>query len=410
MSSLSSVFDPVASSSGDLSFSVASSFEATGLSQSTWDDFVRAAGGDFYSSYDWCRLWWSRYGVKRKLAIFVFRCNETIVAILPFFIEPIGMRPFAARVAKVVGSDSALALSTPVIRADVANQVLPQVMKSLFSKFKCDAVSIGPVSATWASLSALRESAQADGCSLVRDVESGSHTIFNVPHSIEDYFSSLSKKKRAHLRRQVRELEKDHKVCHSVIRDVAEIEREFATFQLLHAQQWNEQGKLGHFEDWPGAVQFNCDLVQRLGADRKAVLLKMTADQETISYDYGFIFGDTFHWRLSARLTGQKWDEYGLGTIGILEKFKMAVAERLKNIEAGIGHYDYKLQWGAEEFEVRHLLVGSTAPLARARIKLMIWSADLLHLLYYRSWFLRIAPKLPLKRRPLWRWWIRSRI
>ena len=389
---------------------IASSFEATGLSQSGWDDFIRSAGGDFYQSYDWCRLWWSHYGTKRKLAIFVFRRDETVVAILPFFIDRIGLRPFSTRIAKLVGADSALALSTPVIREDVANRVLPHVMKSLFGEFKCDAVSIGPVSGTWASLSAFRESAQGDGYSLVRDVESGCHTMFKVPPSADDYFSSLSKKKRAHLRRQIRELEKDHTVCYSVIRDSAQIEREFANFQLLHAQQWNEQGKLGHFGDWPGAVPFNLELIQRVGANGKAVLLKTTADQEPISYDYGFIFGDTFHWRLSARCTGQKWDEYGLGTIGILEKLKMAMVEGLQKIEAGIGHYDYKLQWGAEEFKLRNLLVSSATPLARARIKLLIWSADLLHLLYYRIWFLRIAPKLPLKRRPLWRRWIRTRI
>jgi hypothetical protein len=55
------------------------------------------------------------------------------------------------------------------------------------------------------------------------------------------------------------------------------------------------------------------------------------------------------------------------------------------------------------------LIVGGTTR-ARAKTRLLNRWSDLLHLLYYRIWFSRIAPHLPLPRRPLWRIWMRSHL
>jgi hypothetical protein len=43
----------------------------------------------------------------------------------------------------------------------------------------------------------------------------------------------------------------------------------------------------------------------------------------------------------------------------------------------------------------------------RARATLAL--GDLLNLAYYKVWFQRVAPRLPLKRGPLWRSWVRRR-
>jgi len=39
----------------------------------------------------------------------------------------------------------------------------------------------------------------------------------------------------------------------------------------------------------------------------------------------------------------------------------------------------------------------------------MLAYADLLHLAYYRVWYIRVAPRLRVLSRPLWRSWIRRR-
>ena len=45
-------------------------------------------------------------------------------------------------------------------------------------------------------------------------------------------------------------------------------------------------------------------------------------------------------------------------------------------------------------------------------MRLLLWWSDQLHLLYYRIWFLKLAPRVARFRgpRPLWRSWIRSQV
>jgi hypothetical protein len=81
-------------------------------------------------------------------------------------------------------------------------------------------------------------------------------------------------------------------------------------------------------------------------------------------------------------------------------------------IEAGRGGYDYKLSYGGRNVPVQRLLFYPAKQVWRARL-LLAWS-DLLHLLYYRIWFLRLAPRMRrwfgLRPRPLWWLWIKSRV
>jgi hypothetical protein len=79
-------------------------------------------------------------------------------------------------------------------------------------------------------------------------------------------------------------------------------------------------------------------------------------------------------------------------------------------VEGGPGHYEYKLRLGAEEHPLRRVVISRRSALSRWRSALLLRWADLLHLLYYRGWFLKLAPRLGRSGRPLWGWWIRSRV
>lgn len=83
-------------------------------------------------------------------------------------------------------------------------------------------------------------------------------------------------------------------------------------------------------------------------------------------------------------------------------------------IEGGRGHYDYKLACGGVSVPVWRLLLFPDRPLARLRLRWLVGWSDLLNLLYYRIWFLKLAPRLQRRfgrrPRPLWRSWIRSRV
>ena len=84
--------------------------------------------------------------------------------------------------------------------------------------------------------------------------------------------------------------------------------------------------------------------------------------------------------------------------------------ENVRSIEAGPGHYEYKVKHGATEYPLRRLVVCRNRSVCRLKTSALIVWSEVLHFFYYRIWFIKIAPRLGLHPRPLWRAWIRTRL
>jgi hypothetical protein len=91
----------------------------------------------------------------------------------------------------------------------------------------------------------------------------------------------------------------------------------------------------------------------------------------------------------------------------------MAIGEGVRRVEAGMGHYDYKLQLGGREHNLRSVLLVANRRGSGIRARYLMSLAGALHAVYYKLWVLRIAPHLSprlWRRRPLWKCWIRTRL
>ncbi len=206
------------------------------------------------------------------------------------------------------------------------------------------------------------------------------------------------------------QLTKEFEVKLNVISDLAQAQVEFKKFMQMHRLQWQAKGKLGHFADWPRGADFNAALIQAQARLGRLRLMQLVVNGEAVFYVYGYSFGDCYHARLSARATGVKWDRCGLGRIGMLKMIEQAISEGIHRIEAGTGHYDYMVQLGGIEQPMCCVLIARNQLASRLRARILFRAAHLLHLLYFRIWFNRLAPMLPLSRRPLWKSWIRLRL
>ena len=197
-----------------------------------------------------------------------------------------------------------------------------------------------------------------------------------------------------------------------VIQEASAAVTEFSQFIEMHTEQWTAENKLGHFNDWPLGVEFNTELIVRLKQAQRGrlALIRLFADGKVVSYQLCFSFGNRWYWRLPARIVGPDWDKFALGRIGLIKEIEMAITEGVQEIEAGAGHYDYKIKLGGEEHPLYSLLVARKSQFSRWRVLLFLRLSNILHFCYYKVWFNRLAPKLPLKRRPLWNLWIRTRL
>lgn len=392
---------------------VETSFDDCASVAAEWDQLVLKVGGDIYMTYDWCRIWWKHYGTDRQLAIYLIRDQDhSLIGVLPVCIERAWLGPVSLRVGKLVGSDSSLTLCQPIVEDTRAVDAFTHVLRDLLSRRCCDAVSLGPLSDRYEALPTLRSACVrlCDVGFIARDIPEGVHVRFTLPPTFDAYLTSIGKRQRGNYRRQLRQLEKGRLLRNEVFSVPERLIPAFRAMRTLHAAQWRAVGKQGHFGDWPDSIAFNEELLTCLGQLGRARCQHITVDGQLICAQYCYVFGQTNYWRLPARAVGRSWDSLGVGTIGLVKQIEQAIGEGLGVVEAGIGSYDYKIQFGGESVPLRALLVVAQRRGSRLRAKWFVWAAELLDLLYYRLWFKRIAPRLSLRRAPLWRCWIRSRI
>lgn len=391
--------------------SVATTFESAGMSRETWDDLVLDAGGDIYTSYDWCCIWWRHYGSNRNLRIFTLHEDRRLVGIVPMFIERIRIGPCAIRIAKPVGSDFAMDVFGFSALAESMDLVCHEVVSYLLTVDRCDAVWSGFVPAAHSAPGALRRLAEAGGpVALARDANANVLTAFDLPGDFNDYVPALSKAARQNVRRQLSLLNKAGEVTQTVVRRPTDCAAEFTAFSCMHTTQWEAEGLPGHFNDWPGSAAFNADLMQRFAALGRLRMVHLRLQQKLVASQYAFTFGPKGYWRLAARAIDKELARYGLGVLGLIQLLEQMCSEGITQVEGGYGRYPYKLQYGATEHEVISLLLSSTRPFARLRTRIFVVQSAAINLAYYRIWRLRIAPRLGYRSGPLWRHWIRCRM
>ena len=376
-----------------------------------WDALVEQTGGDIYFTYDWCCTWWRYYGRGRQLCILSFWEEARLVSLLPLIVERLRVGPVPVRLAKLLGSDSTTVVLNPPVMPEHAQGVYTTALQQMLGEGRCEAVWFGPLAGDRPHRAELREACRACGptVQIIRDRDVGVHTIFRLPDTFEQYLAGLDKSQRGNYRRDRRNLDKQFPLRLESIDDPAQIEGEFDRFLALHEAQWRSQGMLGHFGDWPDSAAFNRDLLTAMAPQGRLRLERLMAGTEVAAYDFSFRLGERLYWRLPARRTGEPWERSGLGRVALVERIEAAIGAGIRQVEGGSGHYDYKVRLGATEYPLGSMLIAGVG-IAGMKARLLCRWGDLLHRWYYQAWFSRIAPRLPVRRRPLWRTWIRSHL
>ena len=388
------------------------SFDAARAIEPEWNDLVTRLDGSLYATFSWCEVWWRHYGVGRGLFLFAVRRGDELVGLLPLFVDrlrlPIGIG--RAKVAKFVGADSTLAVTEPLVDAETATDAFELILRELFETEQVDMLHVA-CSGALPHLDALRQSATDLGgvVESARDREADSHTVFEMREGFESYMKSLSSHQRSNYRRKLKKLDGAFRFEVDVVHDPMDLESEFASFIEMHQAQWKGIGKLGHFDDWPASRMFSWDLVRTFARTGGVRLVRLLADGHVVAYYWCFTVNRTYYWRLSARLVGAEWDSFALGRVGVVQMMQVAAGEGVTAIEAGVGSYGYKENLNATSYPLYSIVLQRRGIAAWLRARLTLAYADILNLLYYRIWFIRLAPHVGFRSKPLWRSWIRRR-
>lgn len=389
------------------------SFEELAPLREQWDALAASAGSGIFLTFDWCRIWWKYYGRNRHLRVWVFQKGTDLIGIVPLFLERIWIGPVSVRAVRLVGSDHTLAqFSLPIVTDHLA-EVGDGLAESLLRE-KWDILHIGPIAGLYRHCGALAEALrQAFGstCSISWR-QKLVQTYYFVAETWEAHLASLSKNGRKHVRRSLRELER---VMQDQPGDLAtdlatmqNVDERFRAFVDMHQELWKKKGRPGHFGDWPDSFGFHREIAHaQLECDRLR-LMRIGWGQRELAYEYTYQFGGKYFAFLSARDDSDDLAHVGIGSVMFSELLKGAIRENVRYIDDMEAKYDYKLRLGGKLLPMTDIYVVRESVLCHARARAFGLLSKLLHLGYCRIWYMRIAPKLPLRRRPLWRSWIRS--
>ncbi len=389
------------------------SFEELAALQPRWDELAESAGTGIFLTYDWCRIWWKYYGKNRDLRVWVFQRGTDLVGILPLFLEQIRLGPVCVRAAKLVGSDHTLAqFSLPIAREHIA-----EVAEALFEpllKEAWDVIHIGPLAGLYEHYDVLREALQrtlGDECGITYK-EKQVQTYFFVADTWEGYLATLTKNARRSIRRKYKALKQVMQSrpgnLTSDFATLQDVDEMFRGFVHMHQKHWKKKGRPGHFGDWPDSFDFHEEMVRAQLPHDRLRLMKIHWGQDCLAYEYAYKFGDKYFAFLNARTDSQDVADVSVGTIVFAEQMKKAISENVRYIDDMRAKYDYKMRLGGRLFPMRDIYILRKQPLRLARVHIFKLLSRFLHLCYYRIWYIRVAPRLPLPRRALWRIWIRS--
>lgn len=381
--------------------------------QQEWDDFVESVGGEIFLTYDWCRIWWKYYGEKRDLRVFVFRSGNELAGIIPLFFETIWLGPVYTKAAKIVGSDFTIAqFSLPIHNKHIKGVI--QMFFELLSEHDWDILHIGPIAGLYKHYDDLKIAFEKSfGYShFIGSENKGVQTFFKLTDTWDEYLATLDRKERSKIRRHYRLAYKaaEDKTA-SVVANCAttdDIGETFTGFVQMHQEHWQKLGKLGHFGDWHSAQSFHYELAKAQLKQNRLRLIQIELGDWCLGYKYGYIFGDNYFDFLDARSDRKELANVGLGRIVYSEMIKKAIQEKAKWIDSMRGKYKHKLEMGGQLFPTRNLYVVPKRWATVVRVRLFRLFAYLLNFFYYRIWYHKVAPKLPLKRKGLWKIWIRT--
>ncbi len=379
--------------------------------QGEWQALAKRRQADIYLMPEWFDLWWEHFGDGRQLACLVARRGGALAGLVPFCIDKIRIGPLALRVARLAGTDPHCIVFHLPVEADVEAEVMAACLDHLFGQLHCDLISFTPASDLSGLIPLVRSACSDRTAFAVTGQSLGSHVVFDLPESFDQYLGGLSKKRRGQFRRDLKELRDIYGMESSrVFPDAGE----FADFALFHTRQWQASGRNGHFHDWPGSTDFYSALAERMAEAGHVQLHKLTGRTGPLAAQFALVSGRTCFWRLPARTLDAEAERLSIGKVGLVLMIERLISDGISRIEAGRGEYDYKLVYGGTDIPVHRLAVSRATRMAGLRLRLLLAWAGLLDLLYYRIWFLKLAPRLRrltgARPRPLWRVWIRTRL
>ncbi|WP_417462991.1 GNAT family N-acetyltransferase [Kordiimonas sp.] len=370
---------------------------------------------DIYFHPLWVSNWWKHFGSGRSFLAYVVRENGRLVAVLPFYMELTPPKILNLRLARLCGPIHYFAVFRLPIDECLTSQVLELVLNTFAANkqahFLCFQ-SLSESGEAWPELLGAERLLPA-GFAIIQE-KLDDHTLIPMQSSFEKFLSGLSRKRRVKYRKAKDYLEQSLGISTKYLSGI-EAEAFLPKFVHMHSEQWLRNGNAGHFSDWPLSMEFYRNVLRDFGPEEKGrFYVQYNAEGRILAAQFCFVHAGNCVALLTARDMSAEVRQLGIGFYAQMERIQTLIEEGVCRIDSGTGLYDHKLSLNAEMTSLHRILINRNDWLTLLRLRLVLRWADLLDLLYYRVWFIKLAPRwrrlTGAKPKPLWQAWIKTRL
>lgn len=339
-----------------------------------WEALVEKAGGSVFQSFYWLNAWWKHYGSDRELHIILFKDNDKLVGIAPFYYDVSGIFGVEiARFLRFIGStvpegntqgafinysvsDYLDVIVDPEYEQHVVDCLLAELEQIENNYSKVILQETTPASWIRRNLLTSLENThwrytlhECNKCPVLYIDEE------NREENLQAFINSSKSRRKLH---RMMKAESNFKV--RILDNQAEIDNLFPRFVELYQSRWNAMGYPGTFND-PRHFDFMQEVIRKMYLNERLwIVVVENIAGDVIAFDINLLQGNRVYIYLGSFDHTSKYSKFSPGNAcqlyGIIQAYESGIREL--HFLRGDEEYKYHLANG----EIDNLQVAIDSP------------------------------------------------
>ncbi len=309
-----------------------------------WDSLLQESVDDnsIYLTHEWLSTWWKHFGEGKRLNVLLLEKEQRVIGIVPLMKSEYRIGLVKSCLLETIGSVNCnyVGLIPPENREEAVAAFMAYLEEELDNSGLVLRLTLVPEDSKF--LEMLRSHhAQFSKDLVVQERVMTLAPYISLPTTWDEYYRSLGRRMRKALRLAMRSLERAHSVEFQVC-TAETLEESLSKFFDLHQRRWQSVNVSGIFSE-PKMREFYRDIgIQFL--ERKWLHFScLTADDEMVAAEYGFVHNGKFYGATIAR--DIRYSKYSVGHLHYIFLIKAAIENGLQEFDFLRGDEPYKFYW-----------------------------------------------------------------
>ncbi len=335
-----------------------------------WDSLLEQSANDssIFLTHEWAWTWWKHFGAGKKLNILLFNKGQQIVGIMPLIRTEYRVGSVKIQLLETLGAlDCNYVWVVPIEHREQAMAaLLAYLKKELAANLVAVKLAYVPEDSSFFLL-LRRGSALFAGDLVIRGTLDTLAPYISLPATWEEYFGSLSGNRRHTLRRNLRSLEKAHKVGFEIC-TAANSETSLGKFFDLHQKRWDSVKVRSMLSD-SDMKAFYVDIKNQFLKKDWLHFSIITADGKIVGAEYGFVYNQKLYGFTTAR--DPLYSKYSIGHLHRMFLIKDAIEKGLREFDCLRGDEPYKYHWTKSARRYMRMVIVKKSWLVELRLKFL---------------------------------------